>query len=330
MTSDLISEKESALELKEQIHVLQTELQLLDRKYLRNLLELEKLRQIHPVSQVIESKIVTEDTGIIEDVQVGAINALRVELEELRLLSDSRLEEIRRIESERHFYKSSFEVAEERLKRIPSGLEKDMKTYEQLYNQYQHLKEEFASRMASSDALNRHIGESNSRRSQMISSLEQELSQRRYALKDFADGLENDAVRLRKDRDQMRTLYETCNMQVSSLSKQVTNLEAVNDQLSRKLEASSEKLKSLVMEHQEAPLLAEIEAISEAFDELQRQNCSLLKQLSDKDELIAKSTNEVQGKYLMHELICVEVEGRVFLWPGSARCRFVQAEVAKT
>lgn len=46
----------------------------------------------------------------------------------------------------------------------------------------------------------------------------------------------------------------------------------------------------------EAILMTEIESIAEAFDNVQKQNSSLLKQMSEKDEIINKLSSEVLGQ----------------------------------
>lgn len=157
---------------------------------------------------------------------------LSAELEVQKKISDERLQEISSLHREIENLRSELAVADDHLRRLPPNYEKDMISYEDLKYQYNVLRDEIDSRMVKYDDLNRHIGETNSRRSQFISSLELELIQKRFAAKEFADNLESDLNRLRKDRDHMRELYESCNMQVASLSKQNASLNLLNEQLS--------------------------------------------------------------------------------------------------
>lgn len=218
-------------ELSAEYHRLKDELSLKERKCLRYQSELAKFKTKVPPGSVSPSEIGPMEE-LKSDLTDDKSRVIVAELEAQKKISEERLHEISLLYREVENLRVSLAVADDQLRRLPPNYEKDMLNYDDLKYQYNNLRNEIDSRTAAYDDLNRHIGETNSRRSQFISSLENELVQKRFAAKEFAEGLESDLNRLRKDRDHMRELYESSNMQVSSLSKQNAHLNILNEQLS--------------------------------------------------------------------------------------------------
>lgn len=119
----------------------------------------------------------------------------------------------------------------EQLSRVPPDVWSDPRTFAHLMDTNSRLKADLENRKHDLESLERHVGESNSKRSALIQKLENDLAQKRFAIKDMVESLQKEISRLRRDRDQMRELYEATNMQVASLSKQNTHLQTLIGQL---------------------------------------------------------------------------------------------------
>lgn len=218
-------------ELATEYSRLKDELSSKERKCLRYQSELSKLRRAKVPGSASPS-----DVGALEEPQSEAIDdkhrAIVAEYEILKNVSEQRLQEISFLHREVENLRVGLAVADDQLRRLPPNIDRDMISYDDLKYQYSNLRSEIDSRMAAHEDLNRHIGETNSRRSQFISKLESEMVHKRFEAKEFAENVEADLNRLRKDRDHMRELYESCNMQLASLSKQNGHLNTLNEQLS--------------------------------------------------------------------------------------------------
>lgn len=273
---------------------LKDDLMLLDRKIGRMELEARKSRGKVGSEAGLLPNDTTEHTEPSAQTDIEH-SVLKAELESLRGVLDGRLEELKQLQADRDHYKLNADLMHARLQRIPEVAEKDPRRFEDIYSELQHLRSEIKSRHAVLEMNERHWAEGNLRRSQLISKLEEDRSLRRLAAKDFADAIEVDSNRLRKDRDHMRELYEAANMQVASLSKQNQHLQVLNENLSKMVAANGARLKEIISGEageMEAMFLAEIESIGEAFDALQKQNFLLAKQVGDRDEIITQITSE--------------------------------------
>lgn len=283
-------------ELREKISELELKIASFDRKCRK--LELRQAKQPKPAAEASSDRPVTdENTAMAIDqasVNTKEMKLMESELEATRRVSEARLAELKAMAEDVSTLRATVDVLNEKLRRIPLEVLDDPRGFDQLQGENKRLYLELENRKAALESLERHIGDSNSKRSHMLSKLEEELMQRRYSLKELVDSLEADCNRLRKDRDHMRELYEGANIQVASLSRQVAHWEGFAAQAKARTEVAEKELDR----HQkptgddEAALIAEIESIAEAFDKLQSQNEALLKQIAEKDDTISRLTKE--------------------------------------
>lgn len=280
----------SSQELYNHQMVLKNELDQSNRTILRLKAEIGKLKKKTPVDH--SAAIIEAPSKKPESVEEKSTLA---ELEAIKQITEFRLQELTRVEAERQELKVKYERLKEKFNRIPEAIREDFRPYAALSANYEKLKENFKNRMNAIEDLERYYTDDSAKKSHLITELQVEMSQRRYAAKKFADDMEAECVRLRKDRDQMRELYESVNMQASSFGRQNSQLQALNEQLSKKLELTDEKLKGIINSagDSEAAILSEIESIGEAFEVLQKQNNLLIRQISEKEDLITKISAEV-------------------------------------
>lgn len=216
-------------------------------------------------------------------------------MESTRKIAEARLFELKVKSEDLASLRATVDLLNEKLRKIPLNVLDDPRGFDQLQSENKRLYLELDNRKAALESLERHIGDSNSKRSAMLSKLEEELVQRRYSLKDLVDSLEADCNRLRKDRDHMREIYEGANAQVASLSRQVSQWEGFASQAKARADVAENELhrrEKPANGDDETALIAEIESIAEAFDKLQSQNEILLKQIAEKDEAISRLTKE--------------------------------------
>jgi len=287
-------------ELKLHAEDLQEALTLKDRKCLK--LEV-MLAMGHPMESAESGSPSPADPiskagPVASEFSTMQLSALTAELEAIKMMSQRRLEELKHLYAEKEHYKVQYEALHYRHSRMPRLANYDANFIDKIESQYKALKEEIEHRIAAAAELSRHVGDTNSRRSQKIEALEAELTNRRLAAKDFAEAQEADVNRMRKDRDHMRELYEAANMQAASLNKQNAHLLVLTEQLSSRLSLNDTKLREIIEEcnetgKAEAMILAEIESIGEAFDNVQKQNAELIKLAAEKDQVLGKITSEV-------------------------------------
>jgi E3 ubiquitin-protein ligase BRE1 len=292
--ASLVSEAE---ELRGKISELEMKVTGFDRKCRK--LELRQAKQPKPAGEASSERPATdENTSMAVDqtaVNTKEMKLMESELEATRRVSEARLAELKAMAEDVSSLRATVDLLNEKLRRIPLEVLDDPRGFDQVQGENKRLYLELENRKAALESLERHIGDSNSKRSHMLSKLEEELIQRRYSLKELVDSLEADCNRLRKDRDHMRELYEGANIQVASLSRQVAHWEGFAAQAKARTEVAEKELDRRQRpsgNDDEAALIAEIESIAEAFDKLQSQNEVLLKQIAEKEETISRLTKE--------------------------------------
>ena len=219
--------------LEEKINNIEFELNLSERKCLR--LELENSKAKTDLKNDSSPKYKAQDSNDQSNPEPATksveFDSLKVELEAMKLISEARLEELRNMEKEREYYKVNFKLLNDKFKLIPEDYIRDPRRIDALYHELTIYKSELKDMNMGVDSLKRQFQAALENQSQVLSSLEKSLLEKKFSISEFANGLEADNKRLRKDRDSMRELYESTNIQLSSLSKKNQHLLMLNDQL---------------------------------------------------------------------------------------------------
>lgn len=148
--------------------------------------------------------------------------------EELRICRDlagGRLVELKSKSEALTNLQASVQILQEQLRAVPPEVRGNAEAWNNLLRERHHLIEELNDRAKGCEALERQLEDANLKCSHMISSLEGELVQKRLSVRDFAESLEKEVNRLRKERDHMRELYETINLQAASQARQILQLQ---------------------------------------------------------------------------------------------------------
>lgn len=219
--------------LEEKINNIEFELKLSERKCLR--LELENSKIPIDLNPDPLPKSKPEDSNDQSNPESPTksleFESLKAELEAMKLISEARLEELRNMEKEREYYKVNFKLLNDKFKLIPEDYIRDPRRIDALYHELTIYKSELKDMNMGVDSLKRQFQAALENQSQILSSLEKSFVEKKFSISDFANSLEADNKRLRKDRDSMREMYESTNIQLSSLSKQNQHLLMLNDQL---------------------------------------------------------------------------------------------------
>lgn len=123
------------------------------------------------------------------------------------------------------------------------------------------------------------------------------------------DNLQREITRYRKERDEMREMYESANGQVSSLNKHCTHLQIMVDSLKSKiqiLESKDKKLSDALAgtSYSEDAFLAELETIGSAFQSLQNHNQQLLKDISEKEGMLqAVNADKIKLEFKLSQIL---------------------------
>lgn len=134
---------------------------------------------------------------------------------------------------------------------------------------------------------------------------------KRSTFKTFIDNLEAECTRLRKERDNMRELYEQANHQVLAANKLNSSMQQMMASLEARVKVfdeyagRGEKLFALIQEVgsslgdsrfeelsqivaqlklEEKMIYSELETVAKSYDEIQQQNSVLIRQLAEKDD----------------------------------------------
>ena len=150
----------------------------------------------------------------------------------------------------------------------------------------------------------------------IIADSEASIGDRRSALKKFIDGLEAETGRMRKDRDNMRELYEHANAQVASANRNIINLQALLSKFEEKTKIGGQqntRLQDIInclhsikedpqgdlakvlemIQDNESHLYQELEELlAVCMKNLEMQNKAFLQQISEKEESIGKVLRE--------------------------------------
>lgn len=106
------------------------------------------------------------------------------------------------------------------------------------------------------------------------------------------DSYQKEIARYRKERDEMREMYEVANSQVSSLTKNSSHLQLIIDGLKAKismLESKADAKKPLISDDS---LLEELSTIEIAYDALREQHEKLVKECLEKESVLSSTVAE--------------------------------------
>lgn len=156
---------------------------------------------------------------------------LKAQLASLEELAKQRLSELERADQERRSLKGQLLRLRESLGRVPASVFQDPRQYDHLHAEAKRLWEELHRRDADLKRLQTFLEERHRAQTQMMESFETDLANRKSHLIGLLDGLEADCNRMRKDRDQMRQMYEKSNNQVASQAKTIAALQESLDAL---------------------------------------------------------------------------------------------------
>lgn len=107
---------------------------------------------------------------------------------------------------------------------------------------------------------------------------------------DFLDGLQKEIGRYRKERDDMREMYESANAQVSSLTKNCSHLQIMIDGLKAKIQMLESRLGVINSgKFSDESLLEELSSIEKAYESLREHNELLIKECSQKESALSAS-----------------------------------------
>ncbi|PJF18842.1 E3 ubiquitinprotein ligase Bre1like [Paramicrosporidium saccamoebae] len=238
------------------------------------------------------------------------------EVEGLRDLASKRLIELKNSSIEN----SELRAQKWRLdEKVNTALSCDPRSLRELRGEISQLRQELARMNSSLKSIEDAYRESDEKKLLVHTELEEALKQRRSNMIALLDSLEADSVRLRKERDSMRELYEQANHQVLATNRHNSNLQqliqslqarvqTVEDRASRDRiisdllgdisrsseDSKVEELSKIIaqLNNDEATLYTELEVIGKAFEDIQGQNFALLKQISEKDEHCGKLLSE--------------------------------------
>lgn len=118
-------------------------------------------------------------------------------------------------------------------------------------------------------------------------------------LTNHLDSIQKEITRYRKERDDMREMYESANAQVASLSKSCTHLQLMIDSLKSKVQSmhgQGEQMTTTTTTttslDTDNALLEELSSIEKAYDALLEQNQRLIKECSEKDNAFSGLSGE--------------------------------------
>jgi E3 ubiquitin-protein ligase BRE1 len=283
---------------------------LCERKNRRLELEIAK--------QTLKSEELTGDVAEAPQPQQVEKSVL-AELEAFKTLAAQRLVEIEKVERERADVRYENVKLQEQIRKLPDDAFRDPRTLKDLRGEIQHLRQELSRQRKSLQYLEDELHGSTSNKQLIINELEGTIKGKLLDMKKFIDGVESDASRIRKERDQMRELYEQVNGQVAAANRQNSNLQLLltkSDERLRiceKQEARNSKIFQLLqsiseasrdgqvaamsqtieqLKNDEQVLYSELEVIGKAFEDLKEQNSLLIKQIAEKEEGSAKLLGE--------------------------------------
>lgn len=113
------------------------------------------------------------------------------------------------------------------------------------------------------------------------------------------ESLQKEISRYRKERDDMREMYESANSQVSSLTKNCSHLQLMIDGLKAKIAALETKFShNSSSERSEDQLIEELSAIEKAYDSLRQHNEQLIKECANKEQLLnAAAAEKIRAEF---------------------------------
>jgi chromosome segregation ATPase len=111
--------------------------------------------------------------------------------------------------------------------------------------------------------------------------------------------------RYRKERDEMREMYESANSQVSSITKTCSHLQLMIDGLKAKIQ-SLESYRSLESSNHvtDASLLEELTSIEKAYDSLREHNETLIRECTQKETALgAAAADKIKADFKMAQAL---------------------------
>lgn len=135
------------------------------------------------------------------------------------------------------------------------------------------------------------------RRREFLNLFEQREEDHVKKMERHLESLQKEVSRYRRERDDMREMYENANSQVSSLNKNCSHLQIMIDSLKSRiqlLENKRGKIDEALAQGllKDDALLNELETIERAFQSLQEQNENLIKESSAKDTQLGTALAE--------------------------------------
>lgn len=235
------------------------------------------------------------------------------ELETLRIISEQRKLELLKSEHDRSELRNENSRLQEKLARIPDDLLNDPRTSVDMLDEIKRLREELSRQKKRFENFEDHVNDQMASKDKFLAELESSLLSRRFSILKFIDSLQQEVLDLRRERDNMRELYEHANSQVSSANRSIASLQGLISKMEKRefitenQESQLLQIKGLLekmLEHpktydektecskildllkeNEVNLYNELEMLGKAFEDIQFQNKNLIKQIAEKDEL---------------------------------------------
>lgn len=239
-----------------------------------------------------------------------------VELEAAQSLAAKRLEELQSMERERLQLIYNNNMLQESIKRMPEELIKEPRRTHDLLQEISFLKLENSRLKRAMLDLEEKFNGVIKQRDARIVEVEISMTNKRVDFNKTFDSIQAEASRMRRERDNMRELYEHANSQVLAASKTMSHFQAIIEKLQSKCdtyEAQADRLTRIFnkldvlsssednedlretirsLKDSENELYQELETIGRSFDDLANQNQLLSKQLAERDEALGKLTSE--------------------------------------
>lgn len=237
---------------------------------------------------------------------------LKAERDQLGVVSEARLNELNSLTLENQSLKMELAEKKELLYRIPHEYRHDTEALRHLVDNVRRYRKDLEEADATIKRLDREALDSSHRHKKLFGQFEKDLNEKYTKLDDFVKSSELELIRLRKDRDNMRQMYEQTNDLLGKSQKAIqhyqTSLSAAESMVKSqgniiatiKMELSkfetaegfrddAEKLGLLEeIRANEQTYIDEIENLGQAFEQIQQENGALMKKISERDESISK------------------------------------------
>lgn len=239
-----------------------------------------------------------------------------IELEMAQSLAARRLEELQAMEGERLQLIHKITLLQESIKRMPEELIREPRRAHDLLQEIGSLKLENSRLKRGILDLEEKFSSAIKKRDARIVDIESSMTNKRVDLNKAFDSIQAEASRMRRERDNMRELYEHANSQVLAASKTMSHFQAIIVKLQSKCDtydAQADRLARILnklgelsssgddkdlqdtirsLKDNENELYQELETIGRSFDDLANQNQLLSKQLAERDEALSKLMSE--------------------------------------